>query len=101
MFGWFKRKPKTPECLHYKQAGYPAPENMRQIFRFSDSEKDTIGYGISECTDCGVRAFSCLFCHCMSSKQSKTIDQFIRHEITREEFVTFLKTEMKWWREEI
>jgi hypothetical protein len=62
MFGLFKRKKK---CRHYKKVGESYPDNMRQILRFSPYAKDSIGYTISECAECGTRAFGCIGLHMM------------------------------------
>lgn len=96
MFNFLKSKPK---CKHYKNGGEKSHSNMETIVRFSIYERkiDHIGYSISQCTECGKRAFGCVFCHMMTNKQSEGVDKFIRYEISEEEFIEFLKNEMVWY----
>lgn len=81
---FFKRKKKAgPACRHYKKSFEPHPENMVSVIKFTDGQETTfMPFGIYECTECGHRAFSCLYLHCMSSRAQATIDSFIKHEIT-------------------
>lgn len=97
MFNWFKDK-KT-KCKHFKKSGEKPYSNMKTIFRFSDYRKeiDGIGKGISQCTECGKRAFNCFGYHLMSNSQTKAIDDFINYKITTDEFIELLKTKFKWF----
>ncbi len=98
MFEFYKRWKNRCRLPHGKLVGQPFPENIQEIFRFSPYKTDNIGYGVHECTGCGVRMFSCCGYHMMGPNTEKTIDSFIAHEITGEDFTRFLKTEMKWYR---
>lgn len=93
---WFKRK---EICSHFKKAGEKWLENMIEIVRFSNYETDTIGYGISECTVCKKRAFSCMTCHTMSDWEAGIIDAFIAHEMGYNSFKEFLVKHMAWHKE--
>lgn len=83
---------------HGKAIGQPFPENIQEIFRFSPYKTDNIGYGVHECVNCGKRLFSCCGYHMMGPESEKCIDAFIAHEITRYDFIKFLKREMAWYR---
>lgn len=98
MFGWLKKSQKS-KCQHYKRAGQPYPENMKQLVRFSNYPKkiDPIGYSLNECTTCGVRSFGCPSCHMMSSKVTAKVDAFIAHQITFEELIIVFETNNYWY----
>lgn len=91
----WKNKCRLP---HSKSIGQPFPYNIQEIFRFSPYKTDNIGYGVHECTGCGKRMFSCCGYHMMGPETEKTIDSFIAHKITPDDFTQFLKKEMKWYR---
>ena len=99
MFSAFKKWRNRCRLPHEKAAGQPYPENLKQIFRFSPYLTDTFGYGIHECSGCGKRLFSCCGYHMMGTNMERTIDAFIAHDITRDDFVGFLEKEMKWYKE--
>lgn len=93
----FKKKPK---CKHLKKFGEKALSNMQEIVRFSPYEKDTIGYGVSECVECGKRSFSIIGLHMMGPETTKVIDDFIAWKIPQTEFKVFINKHMAWskWR---
>ncbi len=84
---------------HSKSVGKSYPESMVEIFRFSPYKTDRFGYGIHECAGCRKRFFSCLGYHMMGPDAENTIDSFIAHKITREEFIKFLEEKMNWFKE--
>lgn len=95
---WFKREEKCKEkCKHFKAAGKPYPPNMFEVVRFSPYKTDMAGYRISECSECGKRAFACIGLHMMGEKVCKTIDGFIGYRITIEDLTAMLKKEMAWY----
>ncbi len=99
MFDFYKRWKNRCKLPHLKDAGHPYPKNMQEIFRFSPYKTDSMGYGVHECANCGKRVFSCIGYHMMGPDAEKTIDSFIAHEITREDFIHFLEMKMKWFKE--
>ena len=98
MFSWFKKTLK-PKCQHYKSAGQPYPENMKQLIRFSNYPKeiDPFGHSLNECTICGVRSFGCSACNMMNSKVTAKVDQFIAHKITFEDLIEVFKANNYWY----
>lgn len=100
IFGWFKKKKRELSCKHTSGFGEEIPEAVKPIMRFSDYKSDTIGYGIRECSLCGVRLFTCICAHLMSQSKCDIIDSFINHEISLDEFKVFLEEEMAWYRME-
>lgn len=72
---------------HYKEAGYPVPENMKEILEFDRNPKEydhvatLYSFGIRECEHCGVRSFACGYYHCFSDETCSIIDKFIAHKI--------------------
>lgn len=84
------------KCRHLKKAGEKPLENMVEIVRFSPYKTDSLGYGISQCSVCRKRAFSCLGLHAMGWRTCETIDNFINYKITQEQFQEFIKEEMAW-----
>ena len=97
MFKWLFKGQK-PRCRHSKKFGEPMPNNMVQIIRFSPYKTDTTGFGIRECTECGVRAFTCIGLHLMSKEQTDKIDAFINHKITLNELTTFFDKNAFWYK---
>lgn len=91
----FKRK---WNCRHFKKVGEPFPENMKSVLRFSPYKKDTIGYGINECTECGKRAFSCIGYHFMGPTITDAVDAFINHKIELEELLKTFDEYAYWYR---
>lgn len=92
----FLRKNK---CKHYKKCGEPVPLNMVEIFQFDITSNKVLPFGISECQECGTRAFNCVGLHLIHEDDSKTIDDFIAYKIPKSEFVDFLERNMAWWEE--
>mgnify|MGYP000678138835 CR=1 FL=1 len=91
---WWRPKLK---CKHRKSFGEKPLSNMKQTYRFSPYKSDTIGYGVSECSECGKRAFTCISLHMMARFQCQVIDSFINHEISARQFEQFLIDEMAWY----
>ena len=94
LLSWLK-KPKKDKCRHYKSAGRDPLTNMVDVIRFDDygkSKSPLLPYGVSQCRECGKRAFSCHFYHCMGSDETKAIDSFISYEITLEELLVLFDT---------
>ncbi len=83
MFGWFKKK--LERCHHYKGAGESGLSNMVEVLRFYEYESDKFGYGISECKECGVRAFSCMGLHLLGTDITDAVDSFIGYTMTLEQ----------------
>lgn len=54
---------------------------MECIFTFYPYENDLIGYSVSECTECGTRAFRCIGYHLLTSDITEVIDDFIAHKV--------------------
>lgn len=96
MFFWFKKKLQEASCQHYKRSGEKSLTNMVEVLRFSPYAKDSIGYGISECSECGKRAFSCIGLHIMGPKMCSVIDSFIAYEMTFEQLHGYLSEHCKW-----
>lgn len=94
MFGWFKH---TPKCKHYKKFGDKPLSNMKRIIRFSPYVTDDIGFTISECTGCGIRAFGAVYYHLMGAELTDKIDAFIRYEINIDELVSCLQDNHCWF----
>ncbi len=95
----YKKWKNRCQLPHAKEFGEPYPKNMKEIFRFSPYKKDPIGYGVHECSNCGKRMFSCCGYHLMGPETEKSIDTFIAHDMSRQDFIGFLEKEMKWYRE--
>ena len=95
MFGWFKKKSR---CRHFKGFGEPYPDNMRRVMTFSPYKTDGFGYSISECKECGKRAFGCLGHHLMGKELAENIDAFIAYEITLDQFIVVLKEHGCWYK---
>ena len=81
---------EEPRCTHFKSAGEAYPDNMVDVIRFGDSVRHKDAFGVSECSACGKRAFSCLYHHFLSPKLVQAIDSFIRREIEIEDLVAAL-----------
>lgn len=84
MFRWFKKKVLKPKCCFFKEAGYPYPQNMKKIIKFSEYPERVepyMGYGITQCCVCGKRAFSCSGYHMMGDNTAQIIDDFISYKI--------------------
>ena len=90
---WFKRKKR---CKHFKVFGQDWPANMFEVVRFSPYKTDSIGYGISECSECGKRAFSCIGLHMMGPRTCEALDSFIQHHMSMGDFKVMLDKEMAW-----
>jgi hypothetical protein len=93
MFWPFKKKKR---CKHLKKFGDKWPTNMVRVVDFSPYKTDTIGYGVSQCAECGKRSFSCIGLHLMGPDTTKIIDDFIGYKIDHAAFKLFLEREMEW-----
>ena len=92
LFG-FNKAPRCP-LQHYKEAGFPVPENMKEVFRFrpADAKKDYLdNYVIFECSGCGNRSYM----HggpILPQGVVEAVDGFIDHQISVEELIERLGT---------
>ena len=85
---------RAPRCRlqHYKEAGFPLPENMKEVFRFGQT--DSKGYlsnsVIFECSGCGTRAYmhGGPFPH---QRVIDAVDEFMEHKIGAEALIEKLE----------
>lgn len=97
MFNWFKKKEKS-KCKHYKIFGEQGLKNMVSLVKFSPLKDDVLPYGVSECVECGKRAFSCTGLHLMGEQTTSKIDAFITYDIPLGELTEYFDEIGYWYR---
>lgn len=78
---------------HFKQGLGKPLSNMVKVVEFQENKPIYCGadFGVSECTKCGKRAFTCMFLHLLPTSLTNAVDEFIDYRIDEKQLEEVFK----------